>query len=107
MEAECRYVGFFGTRCLMKNNTKYFLCSTQKKKLKKKKKEKNQQTTQQKKKICQETKEQKPLAVNICPPCFIGCGKVSFENRSRMLSLSCLVNFRRSLRLGMVVIRAL
>lgn len=108
MEAECRYVGFFGTRCLMKNNTKYFLCSTQKKKLKKKKKEKNQQTTQQQqKKICQETKEQKPLAVNICPPCFIGCGKASFENRSRMLSLSCLVNFRRSLRLGMVVIRAL
>lgn len=51
MEAECRYVGFFGTRCLMKNNTKYFLCSTQKKKcLKKKKKEKNQQTTQPKKK---------------------------------------------------------
>lgn len=50
MEAECRYVGFFGTRCLMKNNTKYFLCSTQKKKLKKKKKEKNQQTTQQQQK---------------------------------------------------------
>lgn len=81
--------------------------NSEKEMFKKKKKEKNQQTTQQKKKICQETKEQKPLAVNICPPCFIGCGKVSFENRSRMLSLSCLVNFRRSLRLGMVVIRAL
>lgn len=75
------------------------------KKKKKGKKPTNNPTT--KKKICQETKEQKPLAVNICPPCFIGCGKVSFENRSRMLSLSCLVNFRRSLRLGMVVIRAL
>lgn len=81
--------------------------NSEKEMFKKKKKEKNQQTTQQKKKICQETKEQKPLAVNICPPCFIGCGKVSFENRSRMLSLSCLVNFRRSLRLGLVVIRAL
>lgn len=81
--------------------------NSEKEMFKKKKKEKNQQTTQQKKKICQETKEQKPLAVNICPPCFIGCGKASFENRSRMLSLSCLVNFRRSLRLGMVVIRAL
>lgn len=81
--------------------------NSEKEMFKKKKKEKNQQTTQQKKKICQETKEQKPLAVNICPPCFIGCGKVSFENRSWMLSLSCLVNFRRSLRLGMVVIRAL
>lgn len=74
---------------------------------KKKGKKTNKQPNNNKKKICQETKEQKPLAVNICPPCFIGCGKVSFENRSRMLSLSCLVNFRRSLRLGMVVIRAL